>query len=115
MLRAKAIFYIHIALFVVLLDLMQFIGWVVPSCIYTEIVLDSVINKLQCSVFYIKRAMNRVESYAHYFRINIKIVFWFPSLPFKYYKQIQPTTKILQPTHYPLDSYMLIHITPRST
>ena len=40
----------------------QFIGWIMPSCIYTDIVLNGIINKLQYSLFYIKRAMNRVPA-----------------------------------------------------
>ena len=31
-----------------------------PSCIHTDIILDGIINKLQCSVFYMKKAINRV-------------------------------------------------------
>ena len=43
---------------------MQFIGWVVPSCVYADVVLDGILSKLQCSVFYVKRTMNRVPAYA---------------------------------------------------
>ena len=39
---------------------MQFIGWVVPSCICTDVILNGTISKLQGSVFHTKRAMNRV-------------------------------------------------------
>ena len=35
-----------------------------PSCACTDVVLDSIIRKLQCSVFYGKRAMNRVLAFA---------------------------------------------------
>ena len=43
---------------------MQFIGWVAPSCVRTDVVLDGVVRKLQCSMFHVKRAMNRVPDYA---------------------------------------------------
>ena len=43
---------------------MQFIGWVAPSSVHTDVVLDSIISKLQCSVFYVKRTMNRVPGCA---------------------------------------------------
>ena len=43
---------------------MQFIGWVAPSCVRTDSVLDSIIKKLQCSVFDVKRTMNRVPACA---------------------------------------------------
>ena len=39
---------------------MQFIGWVLSFCIHTDVVLDSIINKLQCSVFCVKKAINKV-------------------------------------------------------
>ena len=35
-----------------------------PSCVCTDVVLYGIISKLQCSVFYVKRAMNRVLSCA---------------------------------------------------
>ena len=53
-----------IALFFVVLDLVKFIGWVALSCIHTDVVLDDVISKLQCSVLHVRRAMNRVPIYA---------------------------------------------------
>ena len=43
---------------------MQFIGWVAPSCVCTDAVLDSIISKLQCSMFDMKRTMNRVPACA---------------------------------------------------
>ena len=43
---------------------MQFIGWVAPSCVCTDAVLDSIISKLQCSVFDVKKTMNRVPACA---------------------------------------------------
>ena len=42
---------------------MQFIRWVAPSCVCTDAVLGSIISKLQCSVFDVKRAMNKVPTY----------------------------------------------------
>ena len=41
---------------------MQFIGWVAPSRVYTDVVLDGIVSKLQCSMFYVKRTMNRVPA-----------------------------------------------------
>ena len=43
---------------------MQFIGWVAPSCVGTDAVLDSIISKLQYSVFDEKRTMNKVPACA---------------------------------------------------
>ena len=43
---------------------MQFIGWVGPPCVRTDAVLDSINSKLQCSVFDVKKTMNRVPAYA---------------------------------------------------
>ena len=60
LLRAKLMLLPPIALIVVVIDLMQFIGWLVQSCICIDIVLDSTISTLRCSVFHVKRAMNRV-------------------------------------------------------
>ena len=39
---------------------MQFIGWVAPSCVCADVVLDSIVSKLQCSIFDVKRTMSRV-------------------------------------------------------
>ena len=52
--------FIYIALFVIVLDLMQFIGWATPSCVCINIVLDGIITRLQCSMLYITIAMNTV-------------------------------------------------------
>ena len=41
---------------------MQFIEWVAPSRVCSDAILDSIISKLKCSVFYVKRAMNRVPT-----------------------------------------------------
>ena len=57
-------FLVPIALIVVFIDLVQFIGWVAPPCVCTKVVLDSIVNKLQCSMLYAKKAMNRVPIYA---------------------------------------------------
>ena len=43
---------------------MQFIGWVAPSFVRTDAVLDSIISKLQCSVFDMKTTMNKVPACA---------------------------------------------------
>ena len=43
---------------------MQFIGWVAPSCVRTDVVLCGIVSKLQCSMVYVKKAMNRVSAYA---------------------------------------------------
>ena len=45
---------------------MQFIGWVAPSCVCTDVVLDGIINKLQCSIcsMYEKGYTNRVPACA---------------------------------------------------
>ena len=32
------------------------------SCVRTDAILDGIISKLQCSMFYVKRAMNRVPA-----------------------------------------------------
>ena len=31
-----------------------------PSCVCIYVVLDGIINKLQCSLFYVEKAMNKV-------------------------------------------------------
>ena len=49
-----------IALIVDFIGFVQFIGWVAPSCIHNDIILDSIISKLQRSVFHVKNTMNRV-------------------------------------------------------
>ena len=33
-----------------------------PSCVHADMVLDGIISKLQCSVFDVKRTMNRVPT-----------------------------------------------------
>ena len=43
---------------------MQFIGWDAPSCVCTDVVLYGIISKLQCSMFYVKKTMNRVPACA---------------------------------------------------
>ena len=43
------------------MGLVLFIGWVAPSCVCTDIVLDSIVNKLHCSMFHVKQAMKRVS------------------------------------------------------
>ena len=56
-------FLVPIALIVVIIDPVQFIGWVALSCVCTDIVLDGIINKLQCSIFYVKKSMKRAPVY----------------------------------------------------
>ena len=41
---------------------MQYIGWVVLSCVCIDIILASIISKLKCFVFYMKWAMNRLPA-----------------------------------------------------
>ena len=41
---------------------MQFIGWVAPSCVRTNNILDGISSKLQYSVFCVKRIMNRLPA-----------------------------------------------------
>ena len=48
---------VPIAFIVVVIDLVQSIGWVAPSYTCTDIVLDCSITKLQCSMFCVKRAI----------------------------------------------------------
>ena len=43
---------------------MQFIGWVAPYCVRADVVLDGIVGKLQCPMFYVKRTMNRVPDCA---------------------------------------------------
>ena len=40
---------------VVIMIFVQFIGGVATSCVCTNIVLDGIVNKLQCSIFCIKK------------------------------------------------------------
>ena len=53
-------FLVIITLFNVVINPMLFIRWVILSCIYTDIVLDGIIIKLQYSMLHKKIAMNRV-------------------------------------------------------
>ena len=50
---------VPIALIIVLVESMQFIGWVALSCAYTYVFL-CYHYKLQCSAFWMKKAMSRV-------------------------------------------------------
>ena len=65
-------FLVPIALIVVVSDPVQFIVWVVPSYENVDIVLDSTIVKLQCSIFCMKTDMNRVFPYAMAYIISLK-------------------------------------------
>ena len=60
---------------------MQFIGWVAPPCIRTDAVLNNIDSKLQCSVFDMKRTMNRVPACARtlilYSKWRLGIVYLF--------------------------------------
>ena len=42
---------------------MQFIGWVAPSCVCTDVVLDGISRKMQCSMLCVKRTMNSIPVY----------------------------------------------------
>ena len=57
-------FLVPIALIVVVINLVQSIGLVAQSSVFTDIILDGVINKLQCSMFCVTRDMvqNRVPA-----------------------------------------------------
>ena len=52
-------FLVPIAIIVVLIGLLQFIRWIVPSFVSVDVALDSTITKPQCSVFRVKKAVNR--------------------------------------------------------
>ena len=56
---------VPIALFIVVIYSVQFIEWVLPSIVYTDNVLDGIINKLQYSMILVKRAMHRVLLLTH--------------------------------------------------
>ena len=43
---AKPMFLVPIVFFIIVLDPVQFIGWVVPSCVYTDAVLGGIIDNL---------------------------------------------------------------------
>ena len=64
MLRAKSILLVPITLIVVIIDLVQFIGWVALSYICIGIILDGIINKPQYSVIFVKISINVVPVYA---------------------------------------------------
>ena len=64
---------VPIALIVVNLDYVHFIGWVALSCICTNAVLDSIIAKLQCSTFSMKIAMNKIPPYAITSILSLKL------------------------------------------
>ena len=52
--RVKSMVLVPIALIVVFIGSMQFIGWVALFCVCTAVVLDSIIHKLKGSVLYVK-------------------------------------------------------------
>ena len=54
---------VPIALTIVVVDLVQFIEWVSPSCIYTDVVLNGIINKIHCSMICVKKAINSIDVY----------------------------------------------------
>ena len=64
-----------VALIVDFIGLVQFIGWVAPSCVYTEIVLDGIISKLQCSVFYVKKDYEQGTCLCNNLNFRQKIAF----------------------------------------
>ena len=57
---AKPMFLVPIALIVVVTGPVQFIGCAAPFCIIIDIVLDGIINKLQCSILYMKKTTKKV-------------------------------------------------------
>ena len=68
---------VPITLIIVVIGSVQFIGWIAPSHVYTGIVLDGSINKLKCSMFHIKRAVNRVPVCMITYIIEMKYNVWF--------------------------------------
>ena len=59
-LRAKPMLLVPIALIVVVIGPVQFIEQVALSCVCIDNILNSIINKLQCSMLHVKRAKNGV-------------------------------------------------------
>ena len=57
-------FLVPITIIVVVIFPVQFIGWVALYCVHNDIVLDDIVDKLQCSMFHAKRAKNRVPVFA---------------------------------------------------
>ena len=57
-------FFVPIALSIVVIGLLQFFGWVMPSCVRIDIVVVLSITKMQYAMFHMKVAMNREPEYA---------------------------------------------------
>ena len=55
MLGVKSMVSVPIALIVVVIYLVQFIGWVVLSCVCIDDILDGIINIPKCLVLFIKK------------------------------------------------------------
>ena len=56
-------FLVPTALTIIVIGRVQFIEWFVSSCVYADIVLDGIINKLKYSMIHVRRAMNKVPVY----------------------------------------------------
>ena len=64
------------ALIIITLDLVQFLTWVVPFCVYVNIVFDVIIVRLQCSILYMKLDMNKVPPYMIIFILSFNWHFY---------------------------------------
>ena len=62
-----------VALVFVDLDIVQFAGWVVQSWVCIDVVFNGIITKLQCLIFHMKTAVNRVPSYVITFILSLKL------------------------------------------
>ena len=54
-------FLIPIALVIVVMYPVQFVRWVASSYIYVYVVLDGINTKVQCSMFHVRIAMNKIS------------------------------------------------------
>ena len=48
--KGQAYFFGSVAFLIVVIGLLKFIGWIATFYIYTDVILDCIINKLQCSM-----------------------------------------------------------------
>ena len=62
-----------VALIIVIIDLVYFIRWVAPSCIYIFIGLDGIIKRLHCSILCTKLTINKVSLYVTTSISNLKL------------------------------------------
>ena len=54
---------------------MQFIGWVAPSCIYTDTILNGIVNKLQCSMFCVEKDYEQGNCLCNNLHFKLEIQF----------------------------------------